>query len=204
MSEMQSIYIPSSSRDLFREVFEQQTDSILFVDLTNKERKDPDTIDLGVASYSEQINLYVRNIRTRCMKRSKFYQTRSNVIILHETLPTVVRIISFTNQIRESICVISASSTDFFEAYFMKELVSEVGRQSKGLQRIQNPNHDRTRRPVVCLQTVGLSLMLNEMDIDFGIWIVTYCCETSREFFVFGGSSRRSRIILIDKIFRPI
>ena len=33
----------------------------------------------------------------------------------------------------------------------------------------EDPNHDRTGRPVVCSQTVGSSSMFDEVDIDFRI-----------------------------------
>ena len=55
---------------------------------------------------------------------------------------------------------------------WMKELGSEVARQTEGSQPTQpnpNPNHDRTERPVVCSQPAGSSSTFNEVDIDFRI-----------------------------------
>ena len=66
------------------------------MDPTDKEHKDPDTIDLGsprLAQYmhkawkKHQITVYWADINLALKKGLKFYQTRSNAIILHETLP---------------------------------------------------------------------------------------------------------------------
>ena len=54
MSDVQSIYIPSSiGIDTWRSNFEQQTDSILPVDPMDKNHKDPDTIDLNAPRHAQ-------------------------------------------------------------------------------------------------------------------------------------------------------
>ena len=74
----------------------RQTVFFLLVDLVDKEHKDPDTIDLEVprlARYTHkawnkhQNTLYWIDINFALKKGLKFYQTRSNAIILYNTLP---------------------------------------------------------------------------------------------------------------------
>ena len=74
----------------------RQTVLFLPVDLMDKEQKYPDTIDLEaprLAQYmhkawkKHQNTVYWVDINLALKKGLKFYQTRSNAIILHETLP---------------------------------------------------------------------------------------------------------------------
>ena len=74
----------------------RQTVFFLPVDPMDKEHKDPDTIDLEaprLAQYmhkawkKHQNTVYWVDINLALKKGLKFYQTRSNAIILHETLP---------------------------------------------------------------------------------------------------------------------
>ena len=62
----------------------------------DKEHKDPDTIDLEAPRHAQhmykawkrhQNAVYWVDINLAITKGLKFYQTRSNAIILHETLP---------------------------------------------------------------------------------------------------------------------
>ena len=62
----------------------------------DKEHKDPDTIDLDVPRRAQHLHsawkkhqdaVYWVDINLALKKGLKFYQTRSNAIILHETLP---------------------------------------------------------------------------------------------------------------------
>ena len=99
----------------------RQTVFFLLVDPMVQEHKDLDTIDLGaprLALYmhkawkKHQNTVHWVDIKLAQMKGLKFYQTRSNSIILHETLPAccipkVVRM--------ETGEAISASSKDFLE-----------------------------------------------------------------------------------------
>ena len=66
------------------------------VDPMDKIQKDPDTIDLNEPRHAQYIHkawkrhqnaLYCFDINLAMRKGLKFYQTRSNAIILHETLP---------------------------------------------------------------------------------------------------------------------
>ena len=84
--------------DTGRLKFELQTEySFWPVDPLDKEHKDPDTIELNAPRHAHTCIKHGRNIRIRSVywvdinlalkKGLKFYQTRSNAIILHETLP---------------------------------------------------------------------------------------------------------------------
>ena len=77
----------------------RQTVFFLLVDPMDKEHKDPDTIDLDaprLARYmhtawkKHQNTVYCVDIKLAQKKGLKFYQTRSNAIILHETLQLTV------------------------------------------------------------------------------------------------------------------
>ena len=75
----------------------RQTVFFLPVDPMDKNLKDPDTIDLSVPRHAQymmhkawkrrQDAVYWVDINLAMKKGLKFYQTRSNAIILHETLP---------------------------------------------------------------------------------------------------------------------
>ena len=73
-----------------------QTVFFLLVDPMDKEHKDPDTIDLEAPRLAQHMHkawkkhqntVYWVDINLALEKGLKFYQTRSNAIILHETLP---------------------------------------------------------------------------------------------------------------------
>ena len=80
-----------------RSNFEQQKDSILSAcESYGQEHKDPDTIDLEAPRHAQYMHkawkkhkntVYWVDINLAQKKGFKFYQTRSNAIILHETLP---------------------------------------------------------------------------------------------------------------------
>ena len=74
----------------------RQTVFFLLVDPMDKEHKDPDTIDLAAPRLAQHMHkawkkhqntVYWVDINLALKKGLKFYQTRSNAIILHETLP---------------------------------------------------------------------------------------------------------------------
>ena len=143
----------------------------------NKNHKDLDTIDLNaprLARYmheawkKHQNTVYWVDINLALKKGLKFHQTRSNAIVLHETLPAycipkVVRM-ETGEVIYEKVFESPRPPPKIsFKDYWMKELGSEVARQpegevvqqSKSSQSSQpnpNPDHDRTEKPVVCPQ----------------------------------------------------
>ena len=107
----------------------RQTVFFLLVDPMDKNHKDPDTIDLEaprVAQYmhkawkKHQNTVYWVDIILALKKGLKFCQTRSNAIILHDTLPAYCipkAIMMGTGEIiyEKSTCVTSTSSKDFVE-----------------------------------------------------------------------------------------
>ena len=144
------------------------------VDPMDKEHKDLDTIDLGaprLAQYmhkaweKHQNTVYLVDINLALKKGLKFYQTRSNDIILHETLPAYCIPKVFRMETGEVIYEkVYASPRPLpkisLKHDWMKELGSEVARQAKGSQPTQpnpNPNHVRTERPVVCSENTSCS-----------------------------------------------
>ena len=94
-SDVQSIYTPSRIPG-GQNVSNRQTVFFLHVNPMDKEHKDPDTIDLGaprLAQYmhkawkKHQNTVYWVDINLAQMKGLKFYQARSNGIILYNILP---------------------------------------------------------------------------------------------------------------------
>ena len=119
--------------------------------------------------------MYWVDIKLAQQKGFKFYQTRSNAIILHETLPAycipkVVRM-ETGEVIHEKVYASPRPPPKISLKHdWMKEFGSEVARQAKSSQPTQpnpNPNHDRTVRPVACSQSERS--ILNEVNIDFRI-----------------------------------
>ena len=148
MSDVQSIYIPSSIQDWYRRTKFWATDRqyFLLVDPMDKEHKDPDTIDLGaprLAQYMHKVwkkhqnTVYWVDINLALKKGLKFHQTRSNAIILHETLPAycipkVVRM-ETGEVIFEKVYLSPRPPPKISLKHdWMKELGSEVARQPEG------------------------------------------------------------------------
>ena len=156
----------------------RQTVLFLPVDPMDKSHKDSDVIDLSVPRHAQYLHkvwkrhqntLYWVEINLAQRKGLKFYQTRSNAIILHETLPVccipkVVRM-EAGEVIYEKVSASPRLPPKISLKHdWMKELGSEarqpegeVARQAKSSQPTQpnpnpnpNQNHDRTERPVVC------------------------------------------------------
>ena len=147
----------------------------------DKEHKDPDTIDLEaprLAQYmhkawkKHQNTVYWVDINFALKKGLKFYQTRSNAIILHETLPAycipkVVRMETGGVMYEKVYASPRPPPKISLKHDWMKDLGSEVARQSEGevarqakssqsSQPNPNPDHDRTEQPVVCPQRGAL------------------------------------------------
>ena len=141
----------------------------------DKNHKDPDAIDLNalrLAQYMHdawkrhQNTVYWVDINLALKKGLKFYQTRSNAIILHETLPAycipkVVRM-EIGKLIYEKVYASPRPPPKISLKHdWKRELDSEDAQRSEGQvaqqsrsfqsnQPIPNPDHDRTEKPVVC------------------------------------------------------
>ena len=121
-------------------------------------REDDEARYMHIAWKKHQITVYWVDINLALKKGLKFYQTRSNATILHETLPAYC----IPKVVRMEIGdVIYEKVYSSLKHEWMKDLGSEVAgqpegevaRQAKSSQSSQsNPNtdHDRTGRPVVC------------------------------------------------------
>ena len=162
--------------DTWRSKFEQQRRQCsfcLWIPWT-KNHKDPDTIDLNAPRHAQymhqawkkhQNTVYWVDINLALKRGLKFYQTRSNAIILHETLPAysipkVVRM-ETGEVIYEKVFASPRLPPKIpFKDNWMKKLGSEVAQRPDGqaVQQSQssqsnqptpNPDHDRTRHPVV-------------------------------------------------------
>ena len=153
----------------------RRTVIFLPVDPMDKNHKDLDTIDLNEPRHAQymhkawkkhQNTVYWVDINLALKKRLKFYQTRSNAIILHETLPvycTPKAVRMETGEVKnEKVCASPRAPPKISLKHdWMKELCSEdaqrpegqVVQQSNSSQSNQpnpNPDHDRTGTPVVC------------------------------------------------------
>ena len=147
----------------------RQTVFFLHVNPMDKEHKDPETVDLKaprLARYmptawkKHQNTEYWVDIRLAQKKGFKFYQTRSNAIILYNTLPTYCIVKAIKMETGEIIYDKVYESPRpppkiSLRDNWTKELGSEVARQAESSQPTQpnpNPIH-RTGRPVETEQT---------------------------------------------------
>ena len=152
----------------------------------DEEHKDPETIDLGAPRLAQYMHkawkkhqnmVYWVDIKLAQKKGLKFCQTRSNAIILYNTLPAycspkVVRMETVEITYEKGYKSSRQPPKISLKHDCMKELGSEVGRQAEVNQPNQpnpNPNHDRTERPVVIEQPIASSTTFNEVDIDFRV-----------------------------------
>ena len=150
----------------------RQTVFFLPVDPRDENHNDPDTIDLSVPRHAQYLHkvwkrhqdaVYWVDINLAMKKGLKLYQTRSNAIILHETLPAycipkVVRM-ETGEVIYEKVYMSPRPPPKISLKHdWKRELGSEhaqrpeVGQQAGSLQSnqpIPNPSRDRSGRPVV-------------------------------------------------------
>ena len=140
----------------------------------DKNHKDPETIDLFVPRHAQYMHnawkghqdaVYRVDINLSLKKGLKFYQTRSNAIIINETLPAycipkVVRMETGEVIYEKVYMSLRPPPKISLKHDWMKELGSEhaqrpegqVVQQSRSFQSnqpIPNPSRDRTGKPVV-------------------------------------------------------
>ena len=149
----------------------RQTVLFLLVDPMGKNHKDLDVIDLSVPRHAQYLHsawkrhqdaVYWVDINLAITKGLKFYQTRSNAIILQETLPAycipkVVRMAT-GEVIHEKVYMSPRPPPKISLKHEWKRELgsehaqrSEVGQLSRSLQSNQpilNPSRERTVRPV--------------------------------------------------------
>ena len=152
----------------------RQTVFFLPVDPMDKEHKDPDVIDLGVPRHAQYLHkawkkhqntVYWVDINLAIRKGLTFYQTRSNAIILHETLPAycipkVVRLKAGEVFCEKAYMSPRPPPKISLMHEWTKELGSEHAQRPEGQvvqpprsfqsnQPIPNPSRDRSGQPVV-------------------------------------------------------
>ena len=152
----------------------RQTVFFLPVDPMDKNHKDPDTIDLNAPRHAQymhkawkkhQNTVYWVDINLALKEGLKFYQTRSNAIILHETLPAycfpkVVRM-ETGEVIYEKVYMSPRPPPKISLKHDWKResgsehaqrpegQVVQPSRSSQSSQPIPNPSRDRSGQPVV-------------------------------------------------------
>ena len=153
MSDVQSICIPSINSGLIPGGQNLSNKRTVFFLLVDPIHKDFDTIDLGtqrLAQYmhkawkKHQHTVYWDDINLAIEKGLTFYQTRSNAIILHETLPAycIPKAIKMeTGEVKNERAYASPRPPPkiSLKHHWMKELGSEVVRQARSSQSTQ-PN----------------------------------------------------------------
>ena len=188
--------------DTGRSNFEQQTDSILSACGSHgQNHKDPDKIDLEAPRLAQYVHkawkkhqntVYWVDINLALKKGLKFYQTRSNGIILHETLPAycipkVVRM-ETGGVIYEKVFATPRPPPKISLKHdWMKELGSEVVQQPQGEVAQQsttspsnqpnpNPDCDRTVKPVACPQAGASQTRFSYDSTNFNVEDETKTC----------------------------
>ena len=130
---------------------ERQTVFFLPVNPMDKEHQDPETIDLEaprLARYmhtawkKHQNTVYCVDINLALKKGLKFYQIKSNAIILYDTLPPYcipnVVVMESGEILHEKVYVSPRPPPNIsFKDHWMKELDSEEAGSSKDSQRVQ-------------------------------------------------------------------
>ena len=142
------------------------------VDPMDKNHKDPDTVDLKaprLAGYLQrawkkhQNTMYWVDVNLAVNKGLKFYQTRSNAIILQETLPAycipkVVRMetgeviyekVYMSPRPPPKISLKHEWTRELGPEHAQRPEVGQLSRSFQSNQPIPNPSRERTGRPVV-------------------------------------------------------
>ena len=177
--------------DTGRSKFERQTDRIFLpVDPMDKNHKDPDTIDLSVPRHAQYLHkawkkhqntVYWVDINLALKKGLKFYQTRSNEIILYDTIPAycipkVVRMETEETIYDKTYASPRPPPKIFFKDNWKKKLGSEFAGGGKDSPQTQPKTKNlmvRTGRLVWAEQPSGSSAQ----EIDKG---VLFGCESTK------------------------
>ena len=150
----------------------RQTVFFLPVDPMDKNHKDPDVIDLSVPRHAQlpaqsmekhQDAVYWVDINLAIEKGLKFYQSRSNAIILLETLPAycipkVIRMetgdviyekVYMSPRPPPKISLKHEWNRELGSEHAQRSEVGQLSRSFQSNQPILNPNRERTVRPVI-------------------------------------------------------
>ena len=150
----------------------RQTVFFLPVDPMDKSHKDPHVMDLSVPRHAQHLHkawkrhqdaVYWVDSNLAIMKGLKFYQTRSNAIILQETLPAycipnVVRMetgevlyekVYMSPRPQPKISLKHEWKRELGSEHDQRSEVGQLSRSFQSNQPIPNPNRERTERPVI-------------------------------------------------------
>ena len=148
-------------------LIKRQTVFFLLVDPMDKSHKDPDVIDLSVPRHAQYLQkawkrhqdaVYWVDINLAMKKGLKFYQTRSNAIILQETLPAhcipkVVRMetgeviyekVYMSPRPPPKISLKHEWKRELGSEHAQRSEVGQLSRSFQSNQPILNPNRERT------------------------------------------------------------
>ena len=177
-----------------QKLINRQTVFFLPVDPMDQEHKDLDTIDLEAPRLAQHMHktwkkhqntVYWVDINLALKKGLKFCQTRSNAIIIHETLPAycipkVVRM-ETGEDVNENVYASPRPPPKISLKHdWMKDLGSEVARQPEGevarqakssqsSQPNSNPDRYRTEKTVVCPQEGASQTRFSRDSTNFNV-----------------------------------
>ena len=157
----------------------RQTVFFLLVDPRDKRHKDPDDIDLNVPRHAQYLHnawkrhqdaVYWVDINLALKKGLKFYQTQSNAIILHETLPAycipkVVRMElekSYAKKVFMSprpppkISLKHDWKREVGSAHAQRAEAGQLSRSFQSNQPTLNPIRERSVRPDITHDVIGV------------------------------------------------
>ena len=178
----------------------RQTVFFLPVDSMDKEHKDPVVIDLSVPRHAQYLHnawkrhqdaVYFVDINLACEKGLKFYQTRSNAIILQETLPAycIPKVVRMkTGEVyNEKVCMSPRPPPKISLKHDWKRELgsehaqrSEVGQLSRSFQSNQpTPNPIRERSERLDSTQDGRKTSLSQ-DIDVNSFCEEPCASERR------------------------
>ena len=139
----------------------RQTIFFLPVNPMDKNHRDPDTIDLNAPRHAQYLHkawkrhqntVYWVDINLALKKGLKFFQTRSNAIILHETLPPccIPKVVGMeSGEILHGKVYVSPRPPPniSFKDHWMKELGSENAQRLEG-QVVQQSRSSQSNQPI--------------------------------------------------------
>ena len=171
-----------------------QTVFLLLIDPRNKDHKDPDVIDLSVPRRAQYLHkawkrhqdaVYWVDINLAIEKGLKFYQTRSNAVILQEThpaccIPTAIMMetgeviyekVYMSPRPPPKISLKHEWKRELGSEHDQRPEVGQVSRSFQSNQPILSPSRERTVRPVVkddarTVQEGSKTSRSQEIDVD--------------------------------------
>ena len=168
----------------------RQTVLFTSVDPHNKEHKDLDGIDLDAPRFAwykqkkweiHQNTVYWVDIKLAQKKRSKFHRTRSNAIILYDTLPACCIPKAIMMEIGDIIHeTVYASPRHppkiYFKDIWMKEMGSEVAGGSEHSQTNPTKPKSNSQNRATCFDRTTVQFECSGNRSTFLTWLREYQC----------------------------